>query len=122
MALLDAYRLQPSAGMCKNKIYTLINGIISRSSEADTKAFLQEHPDIYDQYFTILKAANYSNTRVYNKNEGSAFDVSLIAKLTRKEEGALQAATKVVGKDMKRICKKYDTKIASFQNSNSFSV
>ena len=42
--------------------------------------------------------------------------MSLIAKLTRKEENALAGASKVVGKDLKRICKKYDTKIATFQN------
>jgi hypothetical protein len=31
-------------------------------------------------------------------------------------------ASKALGKDFKRICKKYDTKIASFQQNNSFSV
>jgi hypothetical protein len=34
----------------------------------------------------------------------------------------LQAVSKLVGKDLKRMCRKYDTKIASFQNSPTFSL
>jgi hypothetical protein len=48
--------------------------------------------------------------------------VSLIAQLTRKQEQELAAASKAMGKDMKRICRKYDTKIASFQSTASFSL
>lgn len=44
MALFEAYRLQSSAGMYKNKIYNLINGIVSRASETETKEFLDNHP------------------------------------------------------------------------------
>ena len=67
-----------------------------------------------------MKASNYNNTKNYNKNEGTAFDVGLIAQLTNKEEGLLSVASKAMGKDLKRMCKKYDTKIASFQNQNNF--
>ena len=80
---------------------------------------MDANPEIYEQYFTTIKNANYANTKVYNKNEAAAFDLSLIAKLTQKEESALANASKVIGKDLKRMCKKYDTKIASFQNSNN---
>jgi len=84
--------------------------------------FIGEHPDIYEQYFASIKIANYSNTKHYNKNESSGFDVDLIAKLTRKQENQLLEASKVVGKDLKRVCRKYETKIASFQNNNIFSL
>lgn len=48
--------------------------------------------------------------------------MSLISQLTRKEEEALNNVSQILGKNFKRICKKYDTKIASFQNSPSFSL
>lgn len=99
-----------------------MTGLISRAEGSQVKQFLESHPEIYEQYFTTIKNANYANTKVYNKNQTAAFDLSLISKLTQKEESALANASKVIGKDMKRLCKKYDTKIASFQNnSNSFS-
>ena len=69
--------------------------------------FIEKHPDIYEQYFTNIKVANYSNTKNYNKNESSGFDVDLIAKLTKRQEVQLLEASKVVGKDLKRVCRKY---------------
>jgi len=75
---------------------------------------------LWEEYFSVLKAANYSNTKVYNKNESSAFDLSLISQLGKKNEAVIASATKAIGKDLKRMCKKYETKIASFQSSSSF--
>jgi non-ribosomal peptide synthetase component E (peptide arylation enzyme) len=34
--------------------------------------------------------------------------------------GMIASATQAIGKDLKRMCKKYETKIASFQSSSSF--
>jgi len=75
---------------------------------------------LWEEYFSVLKAANYSNTKAYNKNESSAFDLSLISQLGKKNEAVIASATKAIGKDLKRMCKKYETKIASFQSSSSF--
>lgn len=80
------------------------------------------HNNFYEQYFGVIQSANYNNTKSYNKNEKSAFDISLITQLTKKEDQALSKASAALGKDFKRICKKYDTKIASFQNSSSFKL
>jgi hypothetical protein len=73
-------------------------------------------------YFTSVRSANYANTKIYNKNESSAYDVALISQLSKKNENVISLASKAIGKDFKRICKKYDTKIASFQSSASFSL
>jgi hypothetical protein len=44
----------------------------------------------------------------------------LINQLGKKNEKVIPNASKVIGKDLKRICKKYETKIASFQSNSSF--
>lgn len=47
--------------------------------------------------------------------------MSIIRELSKKNDIVIGDASKALGKDFKRICKKYETKIASFQN-NSFSA
>lgn len=58
--------------------------MISKSSEEDIARFLSEHDNLWESHFTCVRAANYSNTKVYNKNESSAYDVSLISQLSKK--------------------------------------
>ena len=107
MMLLDTYQQQRTSGICKNKLYQIIKELLTRSSQEETLKCIEKHPDIYEQYFKNIKMANYSNTKHYNKNESSGFDVDLIAKLTKKQEDQLLEASKVVGKDLKRVCRKY---------------
>lgn len=40
-------------------------------------------------------------------NETSAFDVGLIQLLAKKQPNIILSASSVIGKDFKRICKKY---------------
>ena len=99
-----------------------MNKILFRSSQEQIQDFIQRHSNFYQNYFSIIHNANYNNTKNYNKNEKSGFDISLITQLTKREEQALSKASAALGKDFKRICKKYDTKIASFQSSSSFKL
>lgn len=122
LVLFDLYKRHASGGITKNKIYHIIKELLSRASETQLKELLEQHPALYEDYFTTIKAANYANTKHYNKNESSAFDIGLIAQLTKKEEATLLGVSKIVGKDLKRILKKYSTKIASFQNNSAFAL
>jgi hypothetical protein len=83
---------------------------------------LASHPNLYHEHFNSIRSANYANSKNYNKSEGAAFDVSIIRELSKKNDNVIADATKAIGKDFKRICKKYDTKIASFQQNISFSI
>lgn len=40
-------------------------------------------------------------------NETSAFDVGLVQQIAKKQPNAIDSASKAIGKDFKRICKKY---------------
>lgn len=111
---------QKKGGIFKNKLYNLIAAIIGRASAEEAGQFLEAHAGVWDDYFSSLKAANYSNTKVYNKNESSAFDLSLINQLGKKNSTVLPTATKAIGKDLTRMCKKYDTKIGNVQSNTSF--
>jgi len=68
---------------------------------------LAVHPNIYTDHFQAIKAANYSNTKTYNKNESAAFDLSLIDQIGKKNSNMFEPATQAIGKDLKRMCKKY---------------
>lgn len=59
--------------------------MLNKSSPDQLKSFLEKHPKLYEQYFAAIQSANYSNTKIYNQNENSAFDISLIIQLTKKE-------------------------------------
>jgi hypothetical protein len=66
--LFEAFRAQKTGGISKNKLFRIIRELLSRAEETALRTFVEEHSDIYEQYFTTIKAANYSNTRSYNKN------------------------------------------------------
>lgn len=75
---------------------------------------------MWEEYFAALRAANYINTKTYNKNESSAFDLSLINQLAKKNNTVIAAAGKATGKDIARMCKKYETKIGNVQTNSAF--
>ena len=81
--------------------------------------FLRANPDLYSSDFAAIRTANYGNTNAYNRNEAAAFDLSLINEMSKKSGEVIEEASRVMKKDFKRMVKKYNTKIASFQgNSN----
>lgn len=83
---------------------------------------MDNHLNLYQEHFSSIRSANYANSKTYNKSEGAAFDVSIIRELSKKNDNVISDASKSIGKDFKRICKIYDTKIASFQQNSSFSI
>lgn len=103
----DCFDRQQQTGIYKNKLYQLIIVILSKTTNQETAVFLDNNVDFYDKYFKSIKNANYSNTKVYNKNQASGYDISIIHQFSKKNENVLNNATKSVGKDFKRICKKY---------------
>lgn len=119
LQLLSNLNSQQKAGVYKSKLYNLTTTILSNADSEQIKKFLEKHEDIYENYFNSVKGANYSNTKNYNKNEASAFDVGLISQLSKRNDTVISAASKIIGKDFKRMCKKYETKIASFQNKET---
>lgn len=80
---------QAKAGLYKNKLYNLITAILQSATPAETTQFLQKHSFLWEKYFASIKDANYEKTKIYNKNESSAFDVALIKHLSSKDATAI---------------------------------
>lgn len=103
----DCFDRQEQMGIYKNKLYQLIIIIINKVANQQITTFLQSNSDFYDKYFKSIKAANYSNTKQYNRNQISGYDISIIHQFSKKNDEVINNATKIIGKDFKRICKKY---------------
>ena len=115
----NALNTEKGTGIYKIKLHALASSLISKTERKEISEFLRANPDIFSQDFSAIRSANYSTTTAYNKNEAAAFDLSIINELSKKNDDVLTSATQAINKDFKRMCKKYSTKIASFQSSQN---
>jgi hypothetical protein len=68
MIIEDCFNGEEHSGIFKNKLYQLIVTILSKAPNQDVALFLEKNGNLYERYFKSIKSANYSNTKVYNKN------------------------------------------------------
>jgi hypothetical protein len=98
---------QDKAGVYRNKLYQLIMAVLASAHPQEITRFLQENHELWGKYFLSIRNANYANTKAYNMNESSGFDVAIIQQLAKKQPAVIASASAAIGKDFKRICKKY---------------
>ena len=100
------------------KLSKLIEKIINYCTKEELEAFVEKNEDFFTRFYPSIQSINMENSRIYNKNEMIGFECQILFQIENKVPGVVDASSKVNQKNLKRMQKKYETKIANYGRPN----
>ena len=100
------------------KLSKLVEKILDFCTKEDLEAFVEKNQDFFTRFYPSIQSINMQNNRIYNKNELIGFECQILFHIENKLPGAVETSSKANQKNLKRMQKKYETKIANYGRPN----
>ncbi len=100
------------------KLSKLVENIIDFCTKEDLESFVGKNDDFFTRFYPSIQSINMENNRIYNKNELIGFECQILFRIENKVPGVVESSSKVNQKNLKRMQKKYETKIANYGRPN----